>query len=157
MSEDSPFSERYEIFHQQQSIFLSKTFLHYSYGRCTKNDSPCETRLADYWLTMGRDLIGDGQPNLVVWRIDSGNACDVEAEIFTLGRRLQKDDTVSLEGWGDTKKDAFVDLDCDGYPEIVVWTSLFFEHLHHRCQPRTKVVLKYRESRFRSDWPQLKL
>lgn len=108
-------------------------------------------RVASRWLKVGADVTGNGVPNLVVtygfnYRL---------AIIFELGRRFRTVSTVELGlAGGDS---SFVDLDGDGFPEIMGSDQVIQGwNAHPLSSPILPVVLKLRGSRYRLHAPAMR-
>ena len=98
-------------------------------------------------LAVGRDVTGNGVPDLVVSEYTGGAHCCFLAHVFELGREFRKVATLDARD-GDLSH--FEDLDGDGSLEFVTndftfayWRTSFAD------SPAPRVVLKYRDGAYR--------
>ena len=107
---------------------------HYSFG----NDFDPVFEGADRFS--GRDITGNGSPNLVVSNWTGGAHCCHFLQIFELGKDLKK--LVAVEA--NSSSVLLVDLDHDGFPEIEFWDgAIDYQFASFAGSPGGRVVLKY--------------
>ena len=101
------------------------------------------------WLDPGKDLTGDGVPNLIVWTDTGGAHCCLSAEIFEVGESFRKIQTIDFEHV-DVSTDFFEDLDSDGFPEIKLYDFTFaYWRAGFAGSPSPQVILKLRKGKYR--------
>jgi len=101
----------------------------------------------DQGIPVGTDITGAGKPNAIVSDWSGGAHCCFTLRIFELGEQFKEIAKIEA-GHSDGAK--FVDLDHDGFYEFegndwafAYWRASF------KYSPAPRIVLKYREGRFR--------
>jgi len=96
-------------------------------------------------LYSGRDITGNGIPNLVVVNWNGGAHCCNFLHIFELGKNLKK--LVTVEAGSSSIR--FVDLDHDGFPELEFWDgAIDYQFASFAGSPGGRVVLKFRKDHY---------
>ncbi len=98
-------------------------------------------------VPIGKDITGDGEPNLVVVEYSGGSQCCVDYYIFEIGQEFRK--IASVEGdYGWVVK--FLDVDGDSKLEIVMRDWLFADALESFAHsPVREVILRYQGGAYR--------
>jgi len=92
---------------------------------------------------MGKDITGDGKPNLVIWANLGGSAVNATIYIVQLGQEFR-----TLARIGQPVK--FQDLDRDEKLEIVLFDRGYpFLWRDNASGPRPKVILRYQDGAYR--------
>jgi hypothetical protein len=98
-------------------------------------------------LAVGKNITGNGLPNLVVSEYTGGAHCCFLAHVFELGKEFRKVGTLDARD-GDLSH--FEDLDGDGSLEFVTNDFTFaYWHASFADSPAPRVVLKYRDGAYR--------
>jgi hypothetical protein len=98
---------------------------------------------------MGRNITGDGQPDLVVAEWTGGAHCCSVFRVFEIGQRFRLLDTINA---ADTEEPAFRDLRGDGALELVMNDHTFaYWNACFAASPAPEVLLRYRDSRYGLD------
>lgn len=96
-------------------------------------------------LYSGRDITGNGFPNLVISNWTGGAHCCHFMHIFELGDKLIKLTTVEAN----SSSIRLVDLDHDGYPEIEFWDgSIDYLFASYAGSPGGRIVLKLKNNQY---------
>jgi hypothetical protein len=96
-------------------------------------------------LYSGRDITGNGIPNLVISNWTGGAHCCHFLHIFELGKKLKKLVTVEAN----SSSIRLVDLDHDGLPEIEFWEgAIDYMFACFAGSPGGRVVLKFQKDRY---------
>ena len=98
-------------------------------------------------VTMGADITGDGQPDLVVSEWSGGANCCLTLHIFEIGRRLRKIGAIDA-AYGDTGPH-FVKLKDPGLQvQVYDWTFANW-HSDFASSPAPRVILSYQRGAYR--------
>lgn len=93
----------------------------------------------------GRDITGQGLPNLVVSNWTGGAHCCHFLYIFEIGKKLKK--LVTVEANSSSVR--LVDLDHDSFPEIEFWDgAIDYLFASFAGSPGGRVVLKYQNNHY---------
>jgi hypothetical protein len=99
-------------------------------------------------VTMGRDITGDGQPDLVVSEWKGGANCCLAFHIFEIGRRFRKIAEIDAK-YGD-QGPHFVHLDRGPGLQVQIYDWTFANwHSDFADSPAPKVILQYMEGTYR--------
>ncbi len=134
------FSSSFEILRDGTRVYARTGFMFYIGA-----DNPYAPSLP----VVGRDINGDGMPDLVVAEYSGGAHCCLTFYLFELGPSLREIATLAV---ADEDKAHFADLDGDANLELVTadqswayaWTSF-------AASPAPKVVLRYRDGAYHLD------
>ena len=97
---------------------------------------------------IGRNITGNGVPNLVISEFSGGAHCCVNTFIFEIGKRFRE--IAKLGGEADHSSDArFTDADGDGILEFVTydWTFAYWR-TGFSDSPAPQVILRYRNGTY---------
>jgi len=116
----------------------------YSGGSLIRLGQIDEDSKANSLIAMGKDITGNGTPNLVVSEWTLGASCCSVSHIFEIGRKFRK--IARIDGnWI-----KFTDLDGDSRPEIVVGDYTFISWSSSRASYRPPdVILRYQDDGYR--------
>lgn len=93
----------------------------------------------------GRDLTGNGIPDLVVSNWSGGAHCCNFVHIFELGKKIKEIATVEAQ----SSSVHLVDLDHDGYPEIEFWDgAIDYIFACFAGSPGGRVILKFQKDHY---------
>jgi hypothetical protein len=98
------------------------------------------------YVEPGKDITGEGEPNLVVVQWNGGAHCCFLFHVFSLGRRFRL--VASLDAaYGDLSH--FEDLGGDGVAEFIAndWTFAYW-HEAFAQSPAPRIVLRFRHGRY---------
>lgn len=98
-------------------------------------------------IPMGRDITGDGEPDLVVSEWSGGGHCCFTFRVFQIGKEFRKIATIDA---GHGERADFADLDGDSTLEFVMndWTFAYWR-TSFGDSPAPKVILRYRDGAYR--------
>lgn len=97
-------------------------------------------------LALGKDVTGDGAPDLVLMGFRGGSCC-VWIEVFEIGRRFRVLGGLNL---GRADHSYFSDVNGDGKPEFLTWDGTFTcWRACCACSAAPQVVLRFQEGDFR--------
>jgi hypothetical protein len=119
-------------------------------GVCLYDDWTKRFSIGNRWATdatlpPGRDLTGNGLPNLVISKDHGGAKANVDLLLFELGPRLRLVTTLPIS-WAEAR---FTDIDGDGVPEVVTQdTSYASWPVACSTCPRPQVVLRLAGDRY---------
>ena len=113
-----PSGESFEIFRDGRSVFESRAA-----GLTDDFFELADKPEVSRWLEMGRDVTGDGRPDLVVLGTHGNSGSG--AFIFEIGDACRLVAHLDLLAGG--SEEAFKDFDDDGLPEIVVVDGSYWE------------------------------
>ncbi|MBI4042483.1 MAG: hypothetical protein HY391_03295 [Deltaproteobacteria bacterium] len=93
----------------------------------------------------GRDITGNGLPNLIVSNWTGGAHCCHFLQVFELGKKFKK--LVTVEAHSSSVR--LVDLDHDSFPEIEFWDgSIDYLFASFAGSPPARVVLKFQKDHY---------
>lgn len=93
----------------------------------------------------GRDITGNGLPNLVISNWTGGAHCCNLLHIFEMGKKLRKLVTVEAN----SSSVSLIDLDHDGFPEIEFWDgAIDYLFASFGGSPGGRVVLKFKKDHY---------
>ena len=106
--------------------------------------------LADRGELVGRDLTGDGRPELVFSDFSGDAHCCFTTWIFSLG-----DSLIPLGRWeGEHSPVRLEDMDGDGLPELRLVDFVFaYWNAPYSASPRPELVFRWENDRYRLCWP----
>ncbi|MCF7870053.1 MAG: hypothetical protein K9M01_02935 [Candidatus Omnitrophica bacterium] len=98
-------------------------------------------------VAMGKDITGDGEPNLLVSHWSGGAHCCFSFYVFSIGEDFRLIQRINNED-GDLGK--FVDVDDDGALEFIGndWTFSYWRAPFSQS-PAPRIILKYRDGKYR--------
>jgi len=98
-------------------------------------------------LKVGRDITGDGQPNLVIADYSGGAHCCLSYYVFSVGKEFKLIDVLNAE---DSDLARFIDVDGDGVLEFAMndWTFEYW-NVPFASSPAPRVYLAYRGEGYR--------
>jgi hypothetical protein len=98
-------------------------------------------------IQMGKDITGDGVPNLVISEYSGGAHCCLSFEVFEMGAQLRHIDRIEAED-GDLSH--FEDLDGDRSLECIIndWNFSYWK-TSFADSPAPRVILRYRNGKYR--------
>jgi hypothetical protein len=123
-----------------RKVFESKAIDdHYSFGTNFDNNYATNDKYS------GRDITGNGIPNLVVYNWTGGAHCCNFLYVFELGKKFKHLTTVSA-GSSNIK---LVDLDHDGFPEIEFYDgSIDYLFASYAESPPGRIILKFNKDNY---------
>lgn len=93
----------------------------------------------------GRDITGNGIPNLLVFNWTGGAHCCHFLHIFELGKNFKK--LITIDAGSSPIR--FIDLDKDGFPEIEFWGgAIDYQFASFAGSPAGRVVLKFQKDHY---------
>lgn len=127
----------FEILHNEEKVFTSEMGMSYEINT---GDAAGNLPLP------GKDITGDGIPDLVVEGYSGGAHCCNDYLIFSLGEQFQK--IAHLYG-GDSSFE-FKDIDGDGVYEIIGrdWTFAYWETCF-AASPAPEIILYYKDNKYK--------
>ena len=127
----------FEILHNEEKVFTSEMGMSYEIN---PGDATGNLPLP------GKDITGDGIPDLVVEGYSGGAHCCNDYLIFSLGEQFQK--IAHLYG-GDSSFE-FKDIDGDGVYEIIGrdWTFAYWE-TSFAASPAPEIILYYKDNKYK--------
>jgi hypothetical protein len=138
----SDFTQYFEILQGGRRVYMSGFGIGLSFFRLAQTD---ENRKRNNLFAMGKDITGNGVPNLVVVHHSGGSAGFATYYIFEIGQKFRKiaiiDDYLGIE---------FTDLDGDSKLEIVMHDNTFIYFLAVPATYRPPhVILRYQDGAYR--------
>jgi hypothetical protein len=135
----SEFTDYFEILQGGRRVYMSGFGIGFSFFRLGQID---ENKKANKLIAMGKDITGNGKPNLVVSQWTGGARCCSVYQIFEIGREFRK--IAIIEG-GD-----FTDMDGDSKLEVVVGDRTFAHMAPDYVSYRSPdVILRYQDGAYR--------
>jgi len=137
----SEFTDYFEILQGGHRVYMS------GFGSGWSSFALAETdvnKKPNKLIAMGRDITGNGIPNLVVVLIYGGSGGYGNYSIYEIGKKFRK--IAVIEGRLGTE---FTDLDGDSKLEIVVGDYAFYFLACPACYRPPKVILRYQDGAYR--------